>query len=61
MVYTCGYWKNAKTLLESQEAKLDLVCRKAGLKPGMKVLDLGCGWAGSRAGPPRSTAAPCSA
>ena len=46
MVYTCGYWKNAKTLSESQEAKLDLVCRKAGLKPGMRVLDLGCGWGG---------------
>jgi cyclopropane-fatty-acyl-phospholipid synthase len=28
MVYTCGYWKNAKTLTEAQEAKLDLVCRK---------------------------------
>src|SRR5687768_4760894 len=46
MVYTCGYWKNATTLAESQEAKLDLVCRKAGLQPGMKVLDLGCGWGG---------------
>ncbi|MFO7848630.1 MAG: cyclopropane fatty acyl phospholipid synthase [Spirochaetia bacterium] len=44
MVYTCGYWKNAKTLDEAQEAKLDLVCRKVGLEPGMKVLDLGCGW-----------------
>jgi cyclopropane-fatty-acyl-phospholipid synthase len=46
MVYTCGYWKDAKTLTEAQEAKLDLVCRKAGLEPGMKVLDLGCGWGG---------------
>lgn len=46
MVYTCGYWKNAKTLAEAQEAKLDLVCRKAGLQPGMRVLDLGCGWGG---------------
>jgi len=46
MVYTCGYWKNAKTLAEAQEAKLDLICRKAGLKPGMRVLDLGCGWGG---------------
>jgi cyclopropane-fatty-acyl-phospholipid synthase len=46
MVYTCGYWKHATTLKEAQEAKLDLVCRKAGLKPGMKVLDLGCGWGG---------------
>ena len=46
MVYTCGYWKNATNLAEAQEAKLDLICRKAGLKPGMKVLDLGCGWGG---------------
>jgi cyclopropane-fatty-acyl-phospholipid synthase len=44
MVYTCGYWKNATTLAEAQEAKLDLVCRKLGLRPGMRVLDLGCGW-----------------
>jgi cyclopropane-fatty-acyl-phospholipid synthase len=44
MVYTCGYWKDARNLDEAQEAKLDLVCRKVGLKPGMKVLDLGCGW-----------------
>jgi cyclopropane-fatty-acyl-phospholipid synthase len=42
--YTCAYWKNAKTLDEAQEAKLDLVCRKIGLQPGMKVLELGCGW-----------------
>ncbi len=46
MVYTCGYWKNAKNLTEAQEAKLDLVCRKAGLRPGMRVLDMGCGWGG---------------
>jgi cyclopropane-fatty-acyl-phospholipid synthase len=44
MVYSCGYWKNAKTLDQAQEAKLDLVCRKVGLEPGMKVLDIGCGW-----------------
>lgn len=46
MIYTCGYWKNAKDLEEAQEHKLDLVCRKAGLRPGMRVLDLGCGWGG---------------
>lgn len=46
MVYTCAYWKNASTLEEAQEAKLDLVCRKVGLRPGMRVLDLGCGWGG---------------
>jgi cyclopropane-fatty-acyl-phospholipid synthase len=44
MVYSCGYWKNAKTLDEAQEAKLDLICKKIGLRPGMKVLDIGCGW-----------------
>jgi cyclopropane-fatty-acyl-phospholipid synthase len=44
MVYTCGYWKNAETLGEAQEAKLELVCRKIGLEPGMTVLELGCGW-----------------
>ena len=42
--YTCGYWKNATTLDEAQEAKLDLVCKKIGLKPGMSVLEFGCGW-----------------
>jgi cyclopropane-fatty-acyl-phospholipid synthase len=46
MVYTCGYWKDAKTLQEAQDAKLDLVCRKALLQPGMRVLDLGCGFGG---------------
>jgi cyclopropane-fatty-acyl-phospholipid synthase len=42
--YTCGYWKNATTLEEAQEAKLDLVCKKIGLRPGMHVLEFGCGW-----------------
>ncbi len=44
MSYTCAYWKGAKNLDEAQRAKLDLVCRKIGLSPGMKVLELGCGW-----------------
>lgn len=44
MVYTCGYWKDATTLDEAQDAKLDLVCRKIGLKTGDRVLDIGCGW-----------------
>lgn len=42
--YTCAYWKNASNLDEAQEAKLDLVCKKIGLKPGMSILELGCGW-----------------
>src|SRR5215467_6847255 len=46
MVYTCAYYKDAATLEGAQEAKLDLVCRKIGLGPGMRVLDLGCGWGG---------------
>jgi cyclopropane-fatty-acyl-phospholipid synthase len=44
MAYSCGYWKDAKNLDEAQEAKLSLICRKLNLKPGMKVLDIGCGW-----------------
>ncbi len=44
--YSCGYWEKAKTLDEAQEAKLDLICRKIGLRSGMKVLDIGCGWGG---------------
>ena len=46
MVYTCGYWKNAKTLGEAQEHKLELICKKAHIKAGMRVLDLGCGFGG---------------
>ena len=49
MVYSCGYWRDrdgvrAASLDAAQEAKLDLVCRKLGLRPGMRVLDIGCGW-----------------
>ena len=43
--YTCAYWRNgAKNLDEAQEAKLELVCKKINLEPGMTVLELGCGW-----------------
>lgn len=42
---TCAYWDNgASTLDEAQDAKLDLVCRKLGLKSMDLVLDIGCGW-----------------
>ena len=44
MNYTCGYWRNAANLDEAQEAKLELVCRKIRLEPGMRVLELGCGF-----------------
>jgi cyclopropane-fatty-acyl-phospholipid synthase len=44
MTYSCAYWEGAETLDQAQEAKLDLVCRKAGLRPGMRVLDVGCGF-----------------
>lgn len=44
MVYTCGYWKDAKNLDDAQEAKLNLVCKKIGLKKGDRMLDIGCGW-----------------
>lgn len=44
MVYSCGYWRRADTLNEAQEAKLDLICRKLQLEPGMRILDIGCGW-----------------
>lgn len=46
MNYSCGYWHKAATLDEAQEDKLDLICRKIGPAPGMRVLDIGCGWGG---------------
>lgn len=44
LCYSCGYWKQAETLHQAQVAKLDLAARKLNLAPGMKVLDIGCGW-----------------
>ena len=46
MIYSCAYWKNASTLDDAQEAKLDLIARKVALRPGMRVLEIGCGWGG---------------
>lgn len=44
MAYSCGYWANAANLTQAQEAKLELVCQKLRLEPGMTLLDIGCGW-----------------
>jgi cyclopropane-fatty-acyl-phospholipid synthase len=44
LVYSCGYWREAGDLDAAQEAKLDLVCRKLGLRAGQRLLDVGCGW-----------------
>ena len=47
MTYTCACYPTAEaTLEEAQAHKYDLVCRKLGLKPGMRLLDVGCGWGG---------------
>ena len=46
MQYSCGYWKEADNLSDAQDAKLKLICEKLQLKPGMKLLDIGCGWGG---------------
>jgi len=48
MAYSCGYWTQPPGptygVADAQRDKLDLVCRKLGLEPGMRMLDVGCGW-----------------
>ncbi len=44
LTYSCAYWKEHATLDEAQLAKLALICKKLQIKPGMRVLDIGCGW-----------------
>ncbi|MFF8875188.1 class I SAM-dependent methyltransferase [Streptomyces massasporeus] len=45
MVYSCAYWPAPDSTLElAQRDKLELVCRKLGLRPGLRLLDVGCGW-----------------
>jgi cyclopropane-fatty-acyl-phospholipid synthase len=47
MVYSCAYFETPETDLDSaQTAKLDYICRKLRLRPGQKLLDIGCGWGG---------------
>ena len=47
MVYSCAYFETgSETLDQAQEAKLDLICRKLRLRPGQRLLDIGCGWGG---------------
>ncbi|MEX2382596.1 MAG: cyclopropane-fatty-acyl-phospholipid synthase family protein [Opitutales bacterium] len=47
MVYSCAYFQSPETSLDqAQEDKLDYLCRKLRLKPGQRLLDLGCGWGG---------------
>jgi cyclopropane-fatty-acyl-phospholipid synthase len=46
MMYSCGYWEHANTLAEAQEHKLELICKKLQLKPGERLLEIGCGWGG---------------
>jgi cyclopropane-fatty-acyl-phospholipid synthase len=45
LTYSCGFWPRAETTLDAaQDAKHDLICRKLGLRPGTRLLDVGCGW-----------------
>jgi len=47
MVYSCGYFEKPEDSLdEAQERKLDYLCRKLRLRPGERLLDIGCGWGG---------------
>lgn len=46
MIYSCAYWERATDLAQAQRDKLELICRKLALKPGERLLDIGCGWGG---------------
>ncbi|MGD2117559.1 MAG: cyclopropane fatty acyl phospholipid synthase [Chromatiales bacterium] len=46
MSYSCAYWKDTEDLEQAQWNKLDMICRKLELKPGEKLLEIGCGWGG---------------
>ncbi|WP_371598222.1 class I SAM-dependent methyltransferase [Streptomyces sp. NBC_00564] len=44
MVYSCAYWEDDGSLEDAQRDKLELIARKLDLKPGQRLLDVGCGW-----------------
>lgn len=44
MSYSCAYWDSVHTLAQAQQQKLRLWCEKLQLAPGMRVIDIGCGW-----------------
>lgn len=46
LTYTCADWENVSNLEEAQQAKLATICQKLDLKPGLTILDIGCGWGG---------------
>jgi cyclopropane-fatty-acyl-phospholipid synthase len=46
LIYSCAYWQQAHSLENAQRDKLELICRKLQLEPGMRLLDIGCGWGG---------------
>jgi len=46
MQYSCAYFRGTEDLAVAQKLKLELICRKLGLQPGMRLLDIGCGWGG---------------
>ncbi len=47
LLYSCAYFETgAEDLDAAQEAKLELICRKLRLRPGERLLDVGCGWGG---------------
>ncbi len=46
MSYSCGYWQYSDDLEQAQHDKLDMICRKLELRPGERLLEIGCGWGG---------------
>lgn len=46
MIYSCGYWERARDLEDAQVDKLDMILQKLELRPGERLLDIGCGWGG---------------